>query len=318
MQPLFPNLTFEQLRQAKKNAQSSLGALGIDLTSSTIGNHVANIFGYHDWNAASAITKKNSTVSSMASNVAYNASITQATKTEPLLYQFRKPKRSGIMDYYRELVNHELSFSEENLWNAKDIHFVPTESNALFGVTGHGKTFIMLDWANALISDPKGMPFVYFLKQGHFMRGENGNLKMYDASEDVQARIVPIESYPIGQRSAVFAIPDDMEYSIILNALRSAMRHGYHVFIDENKFLFEMLDEVVNAGYKNFTVAIQPVRELFEHNMDEISKYAFTNILIGKQLDLGSDRYFQHMNIDIEQKELSNLNKGQFFWAHAQ
>lgn len=59
MQPLFANLTFEQLRQAKKNASKSLESLKIDLSSSTTGNLVANIFGFVDWNTAGAITKKN-------------------------------------------------------------------------------------------------------------------------------------------------------------------------------------------------------------------------------------------------------------------
>lgn len=57
MQPVISSLTFEQLRQAKKNASKSLESLGIELSSSTIGNHVAMMFGYHDWNIASAITK---------------------------------------------------------------------------------------------------------------------------------------------------------------------------------------------------------------------------------------------------------------------
>lgn len=57
MQPLIPSLTFEQLRQAKKNASKSLESLGIELSSSTIGNHVAMMLGYQDWNIASAITK---------------------------------------------------------------------------------------------------------------------------------------------------------------------------------------------------------------------------------------------------------------------
>jgi hypothetical protein len=59
VQPLIPTLTFEQLRQAKKNASKSLESLEIDLSSSTAGNLVANIFGFVDWNTAGAITKNN-------------------------------------------------------------------------------------------------------------------------------------------------------------------------------------------------------------------------------------------------------------------
>lgn len=57
MEPLLPTLTFEELRQAKKNASKSLESLGIQLSSSTIGNLVANTFGYQDWNTASATAK---------------------------------------------------------------------------------------------------------------------------------------------------------------------------------------------------------------------------------------------------------------------
>lgn len=59
MQPLIPTLTFEQLRQAKKYASKSLESLEISLSSSTTGNHVAQLFGYRDWNIASALTKTN-------------------------------------------------------------------------------------------------------------------------------------------------------------------------------------------------------------------------------------------------------------------
>lgn len=313
MQPVIPTLSFEQLRQAKEYASKSFKSLGIELSSSTAGNHVAHMFGYRDWNTARAITTKNSAAYAINEN-SHTASI-ENVQTTPQHYELQKVPRSGIMDYYRELTGGELSFEDQYLWDALSIRFVPTESTALFGVTGFGKTFLMMDWANALESDPNGMPFVYFLKRGHFMRSEDGKYRLYDASENVQARIASIENYAIGSRSAVFAIPEDMEYSIILGALRSAMKHGYHIFIDENPYLFEMLDEVVNAGYSNYTVAFQTVHSLFEHNMDEIYKYAFTNVLTGKQLDLGAGRYFQHMNIDIEEVKLSNLVRGRFYWA---
>lgn len=55
MQPFIPNLTFDQLRQAKKYTSSALKALNIDLSSSTAGNLTASIFGYSDWNTAKAL-----------------------------------------------------------------------------------------------------------------------------------------------------------------------------------------------------------------------------------------------------------------------
>lgn len=58
MEPLVPTLTFEQLRRAKKNASRSLESLGVDLSSSTTGNFVANVFGYQNWNTAKASTEK--------------------------------------------------------------------------------------------------------------------------------------------------------------------------------------------------------------------------------------------------------------------
>lgn len=54
MQPLINTLTFEKLRLAKKNASKTLTELNIELSSSTVGNLVANILGYQDWNIARA------------------------------------------------------------------------------------------------------------------------------------------------------------------------------------------------------------------------------------------------------------------------
>ena len=54
MQPLINILTFEKLRLAKKNATKSLTELDVKLSSSTVGNLVANILGYQDWNIARA------------------------------------------------------------------------------------------------------------------------------------------------------------------------------------------------------------------------------------------------------------------------
>ena len=60
MELLIPTLTFEQLKQSKKNTESVLKELGIELSSSTTGNLVANMFGYKNWNTARSLTEKTS------------------------------------------------------------------------------------------------------------------------------------------------------------------------------------------------------------------------------------------------------------------
>ena len=60
MELLIPTLTFEQLKQSKKNTESALKELGIELSSSTTGNLVANMFGYKNWNTARSLTEKTS------------------------------------------------------------------------------------------------------------------------------------------------------------------------------------------------------------------------------------------------------------------
>jgi len=57
MELLIPTLTFEQLKQSKKNTESALKELGIELSSSTTGNLVANMFGYKNWNTAKSLTE---------------------------------------------------------------------------------------------------------------------------------------------------------------------------------------------------------------------------------------------------------------------
>ncbi|NBK99938.1 MAG: hypothetical protein EOM50_18385 [Erysipelotrichia bacterium] len=58
MEPLNLPLSFAHLRQAKKYTEHALKELGIELSSSTTGNLVANMFGYKNWNTAKSLTEK--------------------------------------------------------------------------------------------------------------------------------------------------------------------------------------------------------------------------------------------------------------------
>ena len=60
MELIIPTLTFEQLKLSKKNTEQALKELGIELSSSTTGNLVANMFGYKNWNTARSLTEKTS------------------------------------------------------------------------------------------------------------------------------------------------------------------------------------------------------------------------------------------------------------------
>lgn len=68
MQPLIPTLMSEQLRQAKQNTSKYLNHLGVELTSSTIGDLTANTLGYDNYNIAKAVSEKNLADGAVASS----------------------------------------------------------------------------------------------------------------------------------------------------------------------------------------------------------------------------------------------------------
>lgn len=61
MEPISNTLTFGQLRQAKQNTSKYLNHLGVELSSSTIGDLAANTLGYDNYNIAKAVSEKNPT-----------------------------------------------------------------------------------------------------------------------------------------------------------------------------------------------------------------------------------------------------------------
>ncbi len=299
-----PKYTLNQLKHYAKlvgNYIKSFNSPPIALSDETVNDIAAYSFGYDSYTAAESLL------------------IEEENKLNILLYGIQAPtppKYHYMPSRYKESGQHTL-WEESMRHRSPSIDFIPMQSTALFGITGSGKTYQMLHWADHILRHHKSMPFVYFLKQDHFIKNENGNYRIYDASGDVQARIALIEHYVIGQRSAVFALANNMEYSIISNVLQSAMKHGYHIFIDENRFLMEMLDEVLDAGYSNFAVAIQSFRSMFYRGINNIRKYRFNRILVGQQSEHAGS-YFQHKIIGTElySSHLDMLNRGFFYVAN--
>lgn len=436
MEPLIPTLTFEQLRQAKKNASSTLTSLGIELSSSTTGNLVASTLGYKDWNTAKALTSENNTqskkvesqhlipshlgdmsqdlqnyydeidtphhpalsapddmspsdrsifiqavrdcamsirlshldgIASVSDNktmvdtmlesaisltyqqyaneaklshliesigstrisssmlpikedilyilsakdshlpinyygAVINAGIKRKPKVEPIKYELAEVERSGIFDYVKELAGSTVSFEEKHLFKAENISFIPSQSSALYGVTGCGKSHLMLDWANALENDPDGMPYVYLLTKRHRSSTVLGNIKVK----------TPEAIFDWKDQSGIIFVGND-DFATYRGLLQKAMSDGRHIFIDENVFLFEMLDEVINAGYQNYTVAMQSVRFLLERNTGDMARYAFERVLIGKQNEVSTIHYFGRMNTAIEMPIVSRIPRGEFY-----
>ena len=101
MEPLIPALTFEQLKQAKKNTEKALKELGIELTSSTTGNLVANMLGYKNWNTAKSLTESTPTSSlplmSRMGQISYPVSTNNHNITFETMFP-HKTKESALFD----------------------------------------------------------------------------------------------------------------------------------------------------------------------------------------------------------------------------
>lgn len=428
MEPLIPTLTFEQLRQAKKNASSTLTSLGIELSSSTTGNLVASTLGYKDWNTAKALTSKNDIQSyddrengtifitprsdnneidtphhpalsapddmspsdrsifmqavrdcatsirlshleginneatvdkiledavlitynrvgekaifsslmaslksvevpeSMASLkgdmlyllsnknpiglVNYYAAVVSAgkkreLKKKPLKYDLVEVQRNGAFDSIKAKAGSYVSLKEKYLWKAVDINFDSSQSTALFGASGCGKSNLMLGWANALENNPDGMPYVYLLTKLH---------KSGTVLDDIKIKTTDEVFDQKDQSGIIFVDDDNDDFATYRGLLQKAMSDGRHIFIDENVFMFDMLDEVVRAGYQNYTIAMQSVRSLFEHNnIVDISRYGFGRALIGKQNELSSIRYLKEMDFGAAMPFVNQISRGEFY-----
>lgn len=448
MEPLIPTLTFEQLRQAKKNASNTLSSLSIDLSSSTTGNLVASMLGYKDWNTAKALTSENNTqskkvefqhlipshlgdmsqnlqnyddrengtifitprsdnneidtphhpalsapddmspsdkstflqtvhdcavsirlshlegiankemvdkiledavlvtynrvadkaifssliaslktldvpqsVTSLKEEILYllsgknpnlpinyygaviNAGKKRTPKASTIKYDLVEAKESGLFDHIKAKAGYPVTFDEQYLWKATNINFIPSQSSVLYGITGCGKSHLMLEWANTLETDPNGMPYVYLSKR-HWNGAVRGTIRVK----------APEEIFDWKDQSGIVLVDDDNDdFSTYRGLIQKAMSDGRHIFIDENVFLFDMLDEVIRAGYHNFTIAIQSVRSLFEHNTGDIARYAFERVLIGKQNDVSSIHYFGQMNMAIGMPVVSRIPRGEFY-----
>lgn len=154
MQPLMPILTFEQLRQAKKYASKSLESLGINLSSSTTGNHVAQLFGYRDWNIASALTKtnerpdmKNGTESEGSSN----------TNHLIPLHTISEASRSLFMQVVRECASSIRLSHLNNIASVADNAGMidkMIESAVVLTYQRHGEKAILIDFVKALEDTP--------------------------------------------------------------------------------------------------------------------------------------------------------------------
>lgn len=304
MQPLIPTLTFEQLRQAKKNAKKSLESLGIELSSSTTGNHVAQLFGYRDWNIASALTKKSSTTESL-SDKNIDDMIIKAMMDESLpKYHLIKPDQTDPNGAHSDIK-----------FTTKQVITSAVRSSAIFGSPGVGKTLIMFSMADVLRAS--GAKMIYFgLKTDiDTVRREFAPL-MYDISDWFKSAIVtvPISKYRFDEESAVIPVDANDDKEIYLQLLRRAIEKGHYVFIDECDYLFDLLDLLIAKKYTYYTFGMKYIREIFQHS-DEAIKYFPEQLIIGRQRDFASDRYFKAVGLDVDLRTITGLNTGEFVVA---
>lgn len=310
MEPLVPTITFENLRRAKKNAQTSLKELGIDLSSSTTGNLVANIFGYKDWNAASAIAKKNEvskTEGEPVPSAVKHITTMRSVLEKEISIKYALERAVVYEGFGKTLVNNLLSkasFSDLYVWDAKNISFIPSVSTAVIGAAGCGKSYMMMIWADALENDPDGMRYVYFVSEEHRYGTELRGVKETNTEDMLKGT---------GDSGIIF-IGRDESYEKYAELIRMTMENEYHIFIDENPFFSEMLNGVLEQEYSSFTVAVQAASDFQWHIGRGVKSIGFERLIIGRCHDLQSINIIG-MLIDGIGREISTLERGQFLKA---
>lgn len=303
MTPVVDTLTLEQFRQAKKYTQKYLDHLGIELTSSTIGNLVANTFGYKNYNVAhAALIKEPNTPS--PKDLTIDTMIKEADEEISPKYHLIKPERFDSNE-----ADAGIKFT------TKQVIASAVRSSAIFGSPGVGKTLIMFSMADVLHAS--GAKMIYFgLKTDiDAVRREFAPL-MYDISDWFKSAIVtvPISKYRFDEESAVIPVDANDDKELYLQLLRRAIEKGHYVFIDECDYMFDLLDELIAKKYEYHTFGMKSIREIFQHS-DEAIKYFPEQLIIGRQRDSASDRYLKAVGLDVDLRTITGLNTGEFVVA---
>lgn len=251
------------------------------------------------------------------------SAISVSDKDAPM-YEFVKPEKmpttGGFFGFNKKA--RPLSW-EDMAYNGKKIPFINNSSTILMANARFGKTTVMRTWAEELTD--KGIPFVYFLTGWHFSSLDQNNsqtIKGQDASSKKLLSVLkPIDDFTANGESALIKVWEhlhldptkEISFESIKGVVESAMEKGYHIFIDENKYRFNLLEMLQNRGYNNFTIALQGFASL-KYDGRPLSLLRTDRILIGKSHDY-QDYGYESIGIKIPQDVLYRLPVGHFMIA---
>lgn len=158
--------------------------------------------------------------------------------------------------------------------------FVEGVSTCFTSTARFGKTYHMMQWANQMASECK--PYIYLLTCWHI-----GNKvdKHYGAVYDTrkapkdfkhgESALLTIMDYPYNEYDR------KRGYLELCDIIGSAIQSGYHIFVDENAHRFNILQDLITSGYKNFTVALSGMPQS-----------QFSSTINESIFDIGLDRIF--------------------------
>lgn len=204
-------------------------------------------------------------------------------------------------------------------------------STALFSSARFGKTFRMMQMAKTLVDSRR--PFLYFIADYHSHILRDANYK------NVTQHHKQLDAFN-GDGSALFSIEaSTFDQNQILRIIQSAIDNKYHIFIDESPAMWRILEYVVDAGYRDFTVALQSPCDIGKYidgraayaniNSEQIerfhtrngTRYTFDRIMIGKSNDIRIAECYNDLCMwqdgvfTLRFEDIAHLNVGEFLHA---
>lgn len=291
--------TEKQIKQSAKAIKSALKELhNFEINYTQALEVSSRSYGFKNWNVASAIAKKTvSTPVATEDEVNTFESKLELPTHSKKQYHFIKPK-TRLLERAKKLLTKEETLAEEDLlWEESELHFNPLKPTALFAKSGSKiSSNLMLKWANTL-EDRKDAQYVYLMSHSNQKLLLSSNIKVIKAEETSDSN----------WKSGAIMISEEESYVSYRDVILRSMREGFHIFVDESHLLLEILDELENAGYQHYTIAM----DTFNIMDEELTKYSFSNVLFSYHLN----HPLKDSVVQAENDETSDKKKNLFFWA---
>lgn len=209
---------------------------------------------------------------------------------------------------------------------SRDISFVDLKSTIIFGTARSGKSALMSRWAKEL--QETNRPFVYFLTRWHVTERGDGSISTKCESElhggiNFTGLLVPAGEFKADGGLALIQVNDfvndheDIEATTqdeVFKALDDAINAGYHVFLDENQYRYDMLLYLQRKGYNSYTCAMQGVSD-YEKYFYDVREVSSDRILIGRLNENYASKIFNKIGISIEPSLYMRLKPNEFCLA---